>query len=116
MFMTDDQKRRQRVELTIDLEKAQENASALRHALKTESDNLSVVAEWLHNSARSINLHTMGSEFYSNKVSDHVDVLEDERFRKSMNFDSVVELRDQLVSAQRRVEELAARLREIKAA
>ena len=63
--MTEDQKRRQRIELTMDFEKAQENAAALRHALKTESDNLSVFAEWLYDSARSINLQTMGSEFFS---------------------------------------------------
>ena len=113
--MTDDQKRRQRIELMLDLEKAEEDAKALRHALKTETDNLAAVGEWLEESVRSIRVDEPGTELYSRRLVRHVDIVKDPRFRESMNFERVIDLREQFIAAQKRHEELAARHRELKA-
>ena len=112
--MTDDQKRRQRIELMLDLEKAEEDAKALRTALKSETDSLSAVAEWLDEASRSINVSQLSDEFFSRTMSQHVDIAQP-RFSASLNFAHLVELRGQFISAQKRVEELAARNRELKA-
>lgn len=114
--MTDDQKYRQRVELMIEFEKAKDNTNALRNALKAEADSVSAVAEWIENAAHSLNVSKLGSEFFSRRISDHVNILEDARFRESMNLDRAASLREEFIAAQLRMEELAARLREIKAA
>jgi len=112
--MTDDQKRKQRGELMVDLEDAQAHAAALCVALKGESDKLSAVAEWVHEASRSINVHDLGDEFFSRTMSRRVNIAKDQQFRETLNIDHIISLRNEAIAAQKRVEELAARLRQLK--
>jgi hypothetical protein len=113
--MTDEQRRRQRVELMLDLETAEEGAAALRNALKSKADKLNVMAEWLSTTARSIDAAKLEAIFFSNTLHSHVNVLKDVTYQEAMNYEEIVNLREEYISAQKRVEELGARCRELKA-
>ncbi len=112
--MTDDDKRKQRGELMVDLEDAQAHTAALRIALKGESDKLSAVAEWLQEASRSINVDDLNDQFFSRTMGRSVNISEDRQFREALNMDRVVDLRNQSIAAQKRVVELAARLRALR--
>lgn len=114
--MTDNQKRTQRGELMVDLEDAQAHVAALRVSLKTEADRLSAVAEWLYDSTRSINVDQLGDEFFARAMSSHVNIVTDQRFQESMNLDRVVAIRRDFIAGQKRIDELASRLRELRTA
>lgn len=110
--MTEDQKKRLRVEAHIALEDAREEASALRQKAKVASDSLNAICEWLSRCSRAFDPQ-FETRFNCKALIAFVDI-NDQRFRDAMDFDSVIELRDQLVNAHGRVEELTSRLMEVK--
>ncbi len=114
--MTDDQKRKQRGELMVDLEDAQAMQQHCALRSRVNADKLSAVSEWLHEASRLVNVHDLGDEFFSRTMSRRVNVAKDQQFRETLNIDHIVALRNEAIAAQERVEELAARLRELKAA
>ncbi|MGO9323060.1 MAG: hypothetical protein ACLP07_00745 [Terracidiphilus sp.] len=113
--MTDDEKRRLRIDLEIEREKAEGNVRALRQALKGMSDSLMATGEWLSSTARSLDVSQLKQAFYSRTLAMYIDVFENEDFRAAMDYDKMIALREEFIQGQMRLDELSARIREMKA-
>lgn len=105
--MTTDEIRRQKADVLLQSRETLERSAALRAKLRTASELLAGVSEWIAQSIRpTAEECKVSAERYSKTMSDHINPAEDVRFAEAMNLPSLLTLLDEYCDSLRRVEEL----------
>ena len=103
--MTEDEKRRQKADLLLEIEETRELIAHLNEAALAQKERIYDVSQWLEQS-RSFEHSSYVSHFKSldEKISKSI-----ESYRKAMNFDSAEEIVRQLKDAAKKLSALKER-------
>ena len=104
--MTDDEKRRQKADLLLEYQEAQEHLSSLEEKAKRNVDSLKMVIEWLEKIYdRTGNFEIMSRLFRAASIS-HIN---DHRIVEAMNYEDLMSLGKEARAAMDRLRELGER-------
>ena len=105
--MTAEEIRRQKADVLLESREALERSAALRARLRTTSELLAGLSEWIAQSIRPTSDECkVSAERYSRTMSDHINPAEDARFAEAMNLPATLALLGEYCDSLRRLEEL----------
>jgi hypothetical protein len=110
--MTEDEVRKQKALLLLDVNEAEQELAQLEEKGKRISIHLKGFAEWLDGVLRAGMQYGASGEAYISAIG-KVNVLHDAQFKISMNFDEAVKLFDQLTAVRKRLNDLNERKRSL---
>ena len=103
--MTDAEKRQLKAETLLDFHESVENLQVLEAKARRLSESLNDLASWANRACSPDHKFDPAEDFWSRDR--HTNILKDEaRYRAAMNYDDLITLVDQIIAAQKRVDEL----------
>jgi hypothetical protein len=105
--MTEEEKRRQKADLLLEYQEAQDHVANLEEKAKRIAESLRHIARWLGGAVDE----DVSENSYP--LSDPAAITMEQRYRQAMNFEEMMKLTQKITVAQRRLVELDKRKRSL---